>query len=62
VTEYLAALEAEAQSQAELDRSNSGGSDSGVNFRPDRKLPRVISPSDPSSAWTAADFDDPLLT
>jgi hypothetical protein len=53
VTEYLAALEAEAQSQAELDRSNSGGSDSGGNFRPDRKPPKVISPSDPSSAWTA---------
>src|SRR6185436_12375392 len=53
VAEYLAALEAEAPSQAEMDRGNSDGSDSGGNFRPDRKPPKVISPSDPSSAWTA---------
>src|SRR6187399_20488 len=53
MAEYLAALEAEAPSQAEMDRGNSDGSDSGGNFRPDRKPPKVISPSDPSSAWTA---------
>ena len=53
VAEYLAALEAEARSQAEGDRSNRGGSDSEGNSRPDRKPPKVISPSDPSSAWTA---------
>src|SRR5512138_2541558 len=53
VAEYLAALEAEARSQAEIDRCNSDGSDSGGSSRPDRKPPKVISPSDPSSAWTA---------
>src|SRR5262249_3726144 len=53
VAEYLAAVEAEARSQAEMDRGNSEGSDHGDNFRPDRKPPKVISPSDPSSAWTA---------
>src|SRR5215813_3224384 len=53
VAEYLAALEAEARSQAEMDGDNRDGSDDGINSRPDRKPPKVISPSDPSSAWTA---------
>ena len=54
VAEYLAALEAEARSpQAEMDPGNSDGSDNGGNPRPDRKPPKVISPSDPASAWTA---------
>jgi len=58
VAEYLAAVEAEARSQearsqAEIDGDNRDGSDHGGNSRPDRKPPKVISPSDPSSAWTA---------
>lgn len=53
VAEYLAALEAEAKSQEEMDRGNDGGSDGESGSRPSRKLPKVISPSDPSSAWTA---------
>src|SRR5215470_4505525 len=58
VAEYLAALEAEARSQearsqSEIDGDNRDGSDHGGNSRPDRKPPKVISPSDPSSAWTA---------
>ena len=38
-----------------MDRDNGAGngSDSGRKLRPDRKPPKVISPSDPSSAWTA---------
>jgi hypothetical protein len=52
VAEYLAALEAEARSQAEGDLSDRGGSDSEGNSRPG-KPPKVISPSDPSWAWTA---------
>src|SRR5258705_189754 len=55
VAEYLGALEAEAKSQDEMDhRNNAGdGSDGGREPRSDRKPPKVISPSDPSSAWTA---------
>jgi transposase len=53
VAEYLAALEAQARLQAEMDRGNSDGSDDGSTFQPARKPPKVISPSDPSSAWTA---------
>jgi hypothetical protein len=58
VAEYLAAVEAEARSQearsqAEIDGDNRDCSDHGGNSRPDRKPPKVISPSDPSSAWTA---------
>jgi hypothetical protein len=49
----LAALEAEAGSQGETERGNGGGSDGGSEPQPDRKPPKVISPSDPSSAWTA---------
>ena len=53
VAEYLAALEAEAHD--EIDRGNGAddGSDSGREPRSERKPPKVISPSDPSSAWTA---------
>src|SRR3974390_1263944 len=55
VAEYLAALEAEAQSQEEMDGGNGDGdgSDREREPRPSRKPPKVISPSDPSSAWTA---------
>src|SRR5579859_2876098 len=53
VAEYLAGLEAEAQNRAEnADHpdSDSGGSPS---TKAARKPPKVISPSDPASAWTA---------
>jgi transposase len=50
--EYLAGLEAEAQVQEGGD-SRGGGSDGKPTAAPDRKPPKVISPSDPSSAWTA---------
>ena len=52
VAEYLAGLEAEAQVQDDGD-SRDGGSDGKPTAKPDRKQPKVISPSDPSSAWTA---------
>src|ERR1700751_2140281 len=52
VAEYLAGLEAEAQVQEGGDRG-AGGSDGTPNASSDRKPPKVISPSDPSSAWTA---------
>jgi transposase len=52
VAEYLAGLEAEAHAQ-EDSASGRGGSDGTPTTTPDRKPPKVISPSDPSSAWTA---------
>jgi transposase len=52
VAEYLAGLEAETQVQ-EGGTSDGGGSDGRPTAAPDRKPPKVISPSDPSSAWTA---------
>jgi transposase len=52
VAEYLAGLEAEAQVHEDRD-SRGGGSDGKPTAAPDRKSPKVISPSDPSSAWTA---------
>src|SRR3984957_20261811 len=52
VAEYLAGLEAEAQVQQGGD-SCGGGSGGTPTTAPDRKPPKVISPSDPSSAWTA---------
>jgi transposase len=52
VAEYLAGLEAEAQEQEGKDHRG-GGSDGTPTAKPDRKPPKVISPSDPSSAWTA---------
>lgn len=54
VAEYLSALEAEAA--AESDTANdddSGGSESKGQRRYERQPPKVISPSDPQSAWTA---------
>lgn len=51
VAEYLAGLEAEAPVQ-ERGNGRDGYSD-GKPAKPDRKQPKVISPSDPSSAWTA---------
>jgi len=55
VAEYLAGLEAEARSPGEVDGRNGGGDNPKGEGqpRPDRKPPKVISPSDPSSAWTA---------
>ena len=55
VAEYLAALKAEARSQSEMDRRNDPGDGLGGESEPGsaRKPPKVISPSDPSSAWTA---------
>ena len=52
VAEYLAGLEVEAQVQQGGD-SRDGGSDGTPTATSDRKPPKVISPSDPSSAWTA---------
>jgi transposase len=52
VAEYLAGLETEAQIQEGGD-GRDGGSDGKPTAKPDRKQPKVISPSDPSSAWTA---------
>src|ERR1700750_1916078 len=52
VAEYLAGLEVEAQVQQGGD-SRGGGSDGTPTATSDRKPPKVISPSDPSSAWTA---------
>jgi hypothetical protein len=50
VAEYLAGLETETQAQ---EGGHDDGSDEKPNAKPDRKPPKVISPSDPSSAWTA---------
>jgi len=50
VAEYLAGLEAEAQQDG---NSRGSGSDGTPPTTSDRKPPKVISPSDPSSAWTA---------
>jgi hypothetical protein len=52
VAEYLAGLEAEAPVQEGGD-GRGGGPDGEPTAKPDRKPPKVISPSDPSSAWTA---------
>ena len=52
VAEYLAGLEAEGQTEASGD-SRGGGSGGEPAAKSARKLPKVISPSDPSSAWTA---------
>src|SRR5471032_648246 len=51
VAEYLTALDAEAQTSAEIDDSNNTDGESEV--RAYRRPPKVISPSDPQSAWTA---------
>jgi transposase len=52
VAEYLAGPEAEARVQEGGD-GRGGGPDGEPTAKPDRKPPKVISPSDPSSAWTA---------
>jgi transposase len=52
VAEYLAGLQAETQAQEDGD-SRGGSSNGQPAAAPDRKPPKVISPSDPSSAWTA---------
>jgi hypothetical protein len=52
VAEYLAALEAEAAD--EVDAADDGdGPESKPPRRYERQPPKVISPSDPQSAWTA---------
>jgi hypothetical protein len=55
VAEYLAAIDAEAQSAEAADRSSDTDNDPHTprQRRAERKAPKVISPSDPSSAWTA---------
>jgi len=55
VAEYLAALEAEATKEAGdvSDDGGGGGPESKQPHRYERKPPKVISPSDPQSAWTA---------
>ena len=54
VAEYLAGLEAEAQGEAkDCDHGGGDGSGGEPTAKADRKPPKVISPSDPSSAWTA---------
>jgi transposase len=63
VAEYLDALDAEAKRQAHAESDNNSGTDGGgADSEPqvqaerqpaNRKPPKVISPSDPASAWTA---------
>src|SRR5437016_2822736 len=52
VAEYLVALEAEAAIEGDA-LTESGGSESKRQRRYERQPPKVISPSDPQSAWTA---------
>src|SRR6516165_7350304 len=52
VAEYLAGLQTEARIEEGGD-GRDGGSNGKPTATPDRKLPKAISPSDPSSAWTA---------
>jgi len=51
VAEYLAGLEPEVQVQEA--RGSPGGPDGTPASTPGRKPPKMISPSDPSSSWTA---------
>src|SRR5215470_6971959 len=54
VAEYLAALEAEAETEGDAaDVGTGGGLESKRQRRYERQPPKVISPSDPQSAWTA---------
>ena len=54
VTEYLAALEAEAVADGDAQNDNESGGPEGKRQRHyERQPPKVISPSDPQSAWTA---------
>src|ERR671930_1051338 len=54
VAEYLAALKAEAVDEVDAaDDDDDGGPESRRPRRYERKPPKVISPSDPQSGWTA---------
>ena len=54
VAEYLEALEAEAAVEGDAPNDGTGGgSGSKPQGRYERQAPKVISPSDPQSAWTA---------
>src|SRR3954468_2103508 len=54
VAEYLAAVEAEAAAEGDApDDGAGGGPESKRHRRYERQPPKVISPSDPQSAWTA---------
>src|SRR3984957_14029279 len=54
VAEYLAALEAEAATKDDIpDDGDDGGPKNKPQHRYERQPPKVISPSDPGSAWTA---------
>lgn len=55
VAEYLTALDVEAQRSTESDGDDDpdGTSDSEIEITSNRQPPKVISPSDPQSAWTA---------
>ena len=54
VAEYLAALEAEAAAEVDAADDGAGGGPEGKRPRRyERQPPKVISPSDPQSAWTA---------
>jgi transposase len=54
VAEYLAGLEAEALTEGDAPNDGAdGGSESKPQRRYERQQPKVISPSDPQSAWTA---------
>ena len=54
VAEYLAALEAEVATEGDAaDVGTGGGLESKRQRRYERQPPKVISPSDPQSAWTA---------
>jgi transposase len=53
VAEYLAALEAEAAEGNAPDDDAGGGLENRPPRRYERQPPKVISPSDPQSAWTA---------
>ena len=53
VAEYLASLDAEARARAEDTNDTDDGSAGESEPKIDRKPPKVISPSDPQSAWTA---------
>jgi transposase len=53
MAEYLAALEAEAVADGDAPNDNESGGPEGKRQRYERQPPKVISPSDPQSAWTA---------
>jgi transposase len=54
VAEYLSALDAEAAAEGDgANDDDSGGPENKRQSRYDRQPPKVISPSDPQSAWTA---------